>query len=92
MRIVARIFLFYCTLVATFLSISGFLNARSNFELITQAFFLPVTLYFIIASISSITKGEEEVTLEGKRVYLIISFVILMLLSGISIFNIYFSL
>jgi len=86
MRLVSTIFLFYCSLVAVFLAVSGLLTSKGAFGIATQVIFLPVFLYFVWALILAL-RGRLDLSLEGKRIQLIIAFVIFLVLITLSYFR-----
>ncbi|KKU10506.1 MAG: hypothetical protein UX13_C0010G0006 [Candidatus Woesebacteria bacterium GW2011_GWB1_45_5] len=79
MRIASAIFLFYCTLVAVFLAVSGLLTTKGGLGFGTQVFFLPVFLYFLFAGIAGL-RGKLDLTFEGKKVHLMIAIVLFIIL------------
>lgn len=88
MRVTAKIFLYYCTLFAIFLGLSGFLSSRTAFGLATQGLFLPVLAYFLFASIAALRKRSLDVTFEQKRLHIVIALILFIILISISLTNI----
>lgn len=79
MRIASAIFLFYCTLVAVFLAVSGLLTSSGGLGFGAQVFFLPVFLYFLFAGIGAL-RGKLDLTFENKKAHLVIGIVIFLIL------------
>lgn len=88
-RIFYRMLLVYCTLVAFFVVISGFLKAQSNAALITQAFFLPVALYFLFTSFKTIRGKSFDSEIGTTKLHIILALSIFTVLTAIAIANIY---
>jgi len=95
----SAIFLYYCTLIAVFMSVSGFLASRTSPDApLFQLIFIPITLYFIFTSFKT-TKGlvgKEhsaifDVGLSGRKTSLVVFFLLFAVLLGIAVKNIFFS-
>ena len=67
----SKAFLFLCTLLAVFISVSGFLTSPS----LVQFIFLPVPLYLIATSVGVLrsSRAQPEVVLSSRRSGLILA-------------------
>lgn len=67
----SKAFLFLCTVLAIFISVSGFLTSPSLFQLI----FLPVPLYLLAASVTVLrsSRAQPEVVLSSRRPGLVVA-------------------
>lgn len=71
-----RVFLYFCTILATFASLSGFVNSKSVQDLIFQAIFFPVPAFLLGACIKKQSldlshKGVEITLLTASFVALV---------------------
>ena len=85
----SSVLLYYCTLFAVFISVSGFISAQKTGAYPFQLVFLPVTLYFLASSVRRIGGGAPDVSLSGRKTSLIAAAIIFLILLGIAIKNIY---
>lgn len=67
----SKAFLFFCTVLAIFISVSGFVTSPSPIHFI----FLPVPLYLIASSVSQLrsSRAQPEVSLTSRRSGLIVA-------------------
>jgi len=78
----SRAFLIFCTLLAVFISVSGFISAPSP----VQFFFVPIPLFLLW----SVFQKYPDVKLSHKRNELAIAMFFLGLLLVTALFNIYY--
>lgn len=80
-----KILLFYCTLLALFINISGLSAARHPQDYLLQAVFLPVTLFLIHSSIqlliSKKNKNVPEIPSAGKPAAAVFLLLFLLLIA-----------
>lgn len=87
------IFLAYCAIFASTITIAGFLTSRTGGDIIFQIIFLPVTIFFIITLIGKFRKGAletketETANRKLKKRYIFIS-IMLVLLFAVALANI----
>lgn len=84
----STLLLYYCAVIALFLSASGFLTAKSTEGYAFQLLFLPITLYFVFAVVRNLKSRSLDVTLSGRTVAVIIFLIIFAILMGFAIRNI----
>lgn len=67
----SKAFLFFCTILAIFISVSGFVASPSPIHFI----FLPVPLYLIATSVTQLrsSRAQPEVALSSRRSGLIVA-------------------
>lgn len=82
MKLTAKILLIYCFLMSVFVTISGFISARTTSDYLFQLIFLPVTLYFVVRTVRM---KNLDIDLTEKQPELIISIVLLVILLAICI-------
>ncbi len=82
MKLTAKILLLYCFLMSAFVTISGFISARTISDYLFQLIFLPVTLYFVVRTVRM---KNLDIDLTEKQPELIISIVLLVILLAICI-------
>lgn len=82
---VRKILLFYCTLLAMFMNISGLAAAKQTQDYLLQAVFLPVTLILIFSSFKTLTarkkEKKQEIVPAGKPIAAIALFSFLLFLA-----------
>jgi hypothetical protein len=96
---VSNIFFYYCTIVALFITVSGFLASKALEGHAFQLIFLPITLYFVFAVMRNLaawvrkskTGPTLDVTLSGKKAVIVAFFIIFLTLLTIAIKNIFLS-
>jgi len=84
----STLLLYYCTLFALFLSVSGFLTAKTSEGLIFQALFLPITLYLLVSVFRNLKSRTLDVNLSGRTTAIVIFLIIFAILLAISVKNI----
>lgn len=84
-KISTKIFLYFCTLAALFVSVSGFLTARGIEAYIFQLVFLPVTLFLLISTIKSLVNKNYSIGINISVNKAVVFTVLFIILSGISI-------
>lgn len=65
--------LFYSTLAALFISVSGFLSARETGAFVLQLIFLPVTVFLITRSVKTFKSGppsSDRAFTDKKKVFI----------------------
>lgn len=86
-----KLFLAYCTLLALFISLSGFVSAKETQDLLLQSAFLPVTLFLVYSFFKSFSNpGKNEInptppsSKESRKTVIIITtiFFILIVVGG----------
>ena len=92
-RLLVNSLLFYSTLAAIFISISGLLSAPNTAGLLLQLIFLPVTLFLVIESVKAVKLiflRSEDAKLNKLKITkgLLISSGIYLLLLGLAVKNI----
>lgn len=85
---VRKILLFYCTLLALFMNISGLAAAKQTQDYLLQAVFLPITLFLIFSSFKTLTAQKKEknqgVVPAGKPITAIVLFSFLLFLAFVA--------
>ncbi len=56
-----KAFLYICTLIALFITLSGLASIRNTSELVSHILFLPVTFYLLIAAASQMTQPSKPI-------------------------------
>lgn len=84
----STLLLYYCTLIALFLSVSGFLTARTTESLIFQVMFLPITLYFLIGVFRNLKSKTLDVILSGRSTAIAVFIIIFTILLALAAKNI----
>jgi hypothetical protein len=87
-KTVSILFLYWCTAVAVFLSVSGIITSQSSEGLIFQFFFLPITLYFVVSAIRNLKSQTLDVNLSGRKTTIIVFLVIFLFLTALAVKNI----
>jgi len=82
---VKKILLYYCTVLAFFLNISGFLNAKQTNDYLLQFVFLPITAFLLINTFKSIFAPQKEKKTNTSAGKPVIAFVLFFLLLAVSL-------
>lgn len=92
-QIIEIIFLSYCAIFASTITIAGFLTSKSEGDIIFQIIFLPVTIFFILTLVDKFRKKaseSKETETEEKKMrkrYIVMS-IMLVILMLVAIANI----
>lgn len=83
----SKLFVLFCTLLALFISVSGFAGAQNLNDFLPHIFFLPVTIYLVSSSVWIIfhPKESEPFSQGQKKAGLIISLILFISLLTIGI-------
>ena len=84
----STLLLYYCTLVALFLSLSGFLTVKTTEGIVFQLLFLPITLYFVFSVFRNLKSHTLDVNLSGRTTAIVVFLIIFAILLAVSIKNI----
>lgn len=82
---VKKILLYYCTIVALFLNISGIAGARQASDYLLQAVFLPITGFLVFNTFKSIFSPQKEKNQDGPAGKPIAAIIIFFLLLTVSL-------
>ena len=84
----SNLLLYYCTVIALFMSVSGFLTSGGGDGLIFQFLFLPITLYFVFGVIRNLKSHTVDVNLNGRTTAMVVFSVIFLILLALAVKNI----
>ena len=84
----STLLLYWCTLVALFLSLSGFLTVKTTQGIVFQFLFLPITLYFLFSAFRNLKSRTLDVNLSGRTTSIVVFVIIFAILLGLAIRNI----
>ena len=84
----STLLLYWCTLVALFLSLSGFLTVKNTEGIVFQLLFLPITLYFLFSVFRNLKSRTLDVNLSGRTTSIVVFVIIFAILLGLAIRNI----
>lgn len=83
---VSRLFLYFCTALALFVTVSGFATAKNIGAIILQFTFLPITIFLVVGVFSKKTSGKTPQL--GSKNALIIAVVVFIVLLALGFRNV----
>lgn len=75
------IFFYYCFFLVLFVVISGLINSAKSGTLVSQAFLLPLLVYFVTTFWQKITKKTSSQNIFGHKILVYYNFILMALMS-----------